>query len=125
MDASGNPVGPPVAGFVQAGNVIPQYDLAEVPNVGKRVFTNVDPNNFGPRLGFAFAPFDSGRLTLRGGYGVFYSRPSLVYLTNTINAPPTYAISPESGGCSGSFGRPFRPTAVARSIPRRSFPAYL
>src|SRR5207253_5353826 len=51
VDASGSPVGPPVGGFVQAGNVIPQYDLADVPNVGKRVFTSVDPNNFGPRVG--------------------------------------------------------------------------
>ncbi|MCA1603169.1 MAG: carboxypeptidase regulatory-like domain-containing protein, partial [Acidobacteria bacterium] len=41
VDASGNPVGPPVGGFVQAGNVIPQYDLADVPNVGRRVFTSV------------------------------------------------------------------------------------
>ncbi|HEY6046062.1 MAG TPA: TonB-dependent receptor, partial [Pyrinomonadaceae bacterium] len=79
VDASGNPIGPPIGGFVQAGNVIPQYDLADVPNVGKRVFTGVDPNNIGPRVGFAYAPFDSGRLTLRGGYGVFYSRSSLVY----------------------------------------------
>lgn len=93
VDASGNPVGPPVGGFVQAGNVIPQFDLADVPNVGKRIFTSVDPNNFGPRVGFAFSPFDSGRLTLRGGYGIFYSRPSATNITNTTNAPPTYAIS--------------------------------
>src|SRR5258705_4799059 len=39
VDASGNPVGPPVGGFVQAGNVIPQYDLADVPNAGLRTFT--------------------------------------------------------------------------------------
>ena len=51
VDANGNPVGPPAGGFVQAGNVIPKYDLAEVPNVDKRVFTNLDPNNFGPRIG--------------------------------------------------------------------------
>ena len=98
VDASGNPVGPPVGGFVQAGNVIPQYDLADVPNVGKRVFTSVDPNNFGPRLGFAYSPFDSGRLALRGGYGIFYSRPSTIHANNTINAPPTYAIRRSPAG---------------------------
>jgi hypothetical protein len=57
VDPSGNPVGPPVAGFVQAGNVIP-HDLAEVPMPQARL-PNADPNNFGPRLGFAFAPFAS------------------------------------------------------------------
>ena len=118
VDPSGNPVGPPVAGFVQAGNVIPQYDLAEVPNVGKRVFTNVDGNNFGPRLGFAFAPFDSGRLTLRGGYGVFYSRPSLVYLTNTVNAPPTYASSgSRPAGAVVFFDNPFTPLPSQDQFP--------
>ena len=117
VDASGNPVGPPVAGFVQAGNVISQYDLAEVPNVGKRVFTNVDGNNFGPRLGFAFAPFDSGRLTLRGGYGVFYSRPSLVYLTNTVNAPPTYASRRSSAGALVLFEDPFAPLPSQDQFP--------
>ncbi|HSE36819.1 MAG TPA: TonB-dependent receptor, partial [Blastocatellia bacterium] len=92
VDSRGNPIGPPIVGFVQAGNVIPQYDLREVPNVGKRVFTSVDPNNFGPRLGFAYSPFDSGRLAVRSGYGIFYSRPSTIYINATINSPPTYVI---------------------------------
>ncbi|MDX6306644.1 MAG: hypothetical protein QOI77_3613, partial [Blastocatellia bacterium] len=43
VDSTGLPVGPPVAGFVQAGNVIPQFDLPDVPNVGKRVLNSVDP----------------------------------------------------------------------------------
>jgi hypothetical protein len=38
---------------VQAGNVNHQYDLATVLNIGKRVLTSVDPNNFAPRVGFA------------------------------------------------------------------------
>lgn len=117
VDPSGDPVGPPVAGFVQAGNVIPQYDLAEVPNVGKRVFTNVDGNNFGPRLGFAFAPFASGRLTLRGGYGVFYSRSSLVYLTNTINAPPTYAERRSPAAAVVFLDDPFTPLPSQDQFP--------
>jgi hypothetical protein len=97
VDTAGNPVGPPAGGFVQAGNVIPQYDLPDVPNVGKRVFTSVDANNFGPRLGFAYSPFDSGRLAVRGGYGIFYSRPSAIHASNTINSPPTYALGRQAG----------------------------
>ncbi len=38
---AGVPQGPPVGGFVQAGNAIRQYDLAEVPNVGKRVLRSI------------------------------------------------------------------------------------
>ena len=116
-DASGNPVGPPIGGFVQAGNVIPQFDLAGVPNVGKRVFTSVDPNNFGPRVGFAYSPFDSGRLTLRGGYGIFYSRPSATILINTINSPPTYAIRRSTPGALVRLEDPFVPLPSQDQFP--------
>jgi hypothetical protein len=92
VDDRGNPVGPPVGGFVQAGNVIPQYDLPDVPNVGKRVVRSLDPNNFAPRLGFAYSPPASSRLVVRGGYGIFYSRTSSGPLQNGIQAPPTYVV---------------------------------
>lgn len=115
VDASGTPVGPPIGGFVQAGNVIPKYDLADVPNVGRRVFTGVDPNNFGPRVGFAYAP--SGSLTVRAGYGVFYSRPSLVYLTNTVNAPPTYAFRRSPAGAVVLLENPFAPLPSQDQFP--------
>ncbi len=42
-----------------------------------------DLNNFAPRLGFAFSPFDSNRLVVRGGYGIFFDRPSAAFI-NTI-----------------------------------------
>ncbi len=117
VDASGNPVGPPIAGFVQAGNVIPQYDLPEVPNVDKRVFTNFDWNNFGPRFGFAYAPLASGRLAVRGGYGVFYSRASLNYLTNTVNAPPTYAFRRSPADALVLLENPFAPLPSQDQFP--------
>jgi hypothetical protein len=117
VDAIGNPVGPPVGGFVQAGNVIPQYDLADVPNVGRRVFTGVDPNNFGPRVGFAYSPFDSGRLTLRAGGGVYYSRPSTIHINNTINAPPTYAIRRSPAGAPVRLEDPFAPLPSQDQFP--------
>ena len=82
----------PLAGFVQAGNVIPQYDLPDVPNVGKRVVRSIDPNNFAPRLGFAYSPFNSARLVLRGGYGIFYSRVSALHLSTAIQLPPNYIV---------------------------------
>ena len=92
VGSTGNPVGPPIGGFVQAGNVIPQYDLPDVPNVGKRIVRSIDPNNFAPRIGFAYSPLDSGRLVMRGGYGIFYSRISITHLLTAIQLPPNYIV---------------------------------
>ncbi len=89
---AGAAVGPPIGGYVQAGNVIPEYDVAGIPNVSKRVVNSIDPNNFAPRIGFAYSPLDSGRLVIRGGYGIFYSRTSFQYITLNVIAPPTYVF---------------------------------
>jgi hypothetical protein len=117
VDGSGNPIGPPIGGFVQAGNVIPQYDLADVPNVGKRLLNSVDPNNFAPRVGFAYSALDSGRLVVRGGYGIFYSRPSTAYIGIAINAPPMYTIRRSSSGATVPFADPFFPLPAQDQFP--------
>lgn len=114
VDASGNPIGPPNGGIVMAGNVIRQYDLPGVPKVSKSVLKSIDPNNFGPRFGFAWSPTDSGHLVLRGGYGIFYSRPSFIYLGLDFFAPPFYATFLSAGQ---NFASPF-PT----SLPENQFP---
>ena len=89
---SGVPQGPPLGGFLQAGNVIPQYDLPGVPNVDKRLVTGIDRNDFAPRLGFAYSPFASSKFVLRGGYGIFYSRGSAGPFNNGIQSPPSYIV---------------------------------
>lgn len=117
VDNNGNPVGPPVGGFVQAENVDPQSDLPEVPNVGKRLLTSIDPNNFAPRVGFAFSPLDSGRMVMRGGYGIFYSRPSTSYIATSMNAPPTYAVRRSPTGTPIAFADPFFPLPLQDQFP--------
>lgn len=63
-------------------------------NAGIRTdFINRDSNNFGPRFGVAWNPFDSKKLVIRGGYGMFYGRtPSIMVGTahsnNGINVSP-------------------------------------
>ncbi len=63
-----------------------------------------DKNNWGPRVGFAWSVLDSGRLSLRAGYGLYYdtviSETTLQFLT----APP-FAIQP-SVDCT-SIDNPF------------------
>src|SRR6266849_394194 len=80
VDGNGFPVGPPAAGIIEAGNALPQYSLPGVTRVGRRVLKSIDPNNFAPRIGLALSPLYSGRLAVRSGYGIFYSRPSFFYL---------------------------------------------
>src|SRR6266404_245408 len=104
VNSAGVPQGPPIGGFVQAGNVIAQYDLPEAPNVAKRVVNSIDPNNFAPRVGFAFSLLKSSRLVLRGGYGIFYSRGSSGPLNN-IQTPPTYLVGTRLA--PASLGDPF------------------
>ena len=85
--------GAPLGGIVQAGNPIAQYDLPDVPNVGKRVLKSIDPNNFAPRVGIAYSPFKSNRIVARAGYGLFYSRPSFQHLVNNMYLLPFYFIN--------------------------------
>ncbi len=49
----------------------------------KHTLNGHDLNNFAPRIGFAYKPFKDGSMVVRGGYGIFYDRPSGAFI-NTI-----------------------------------------
>jgi hypothetical protein len=114
VDSSGFPVGPPAAGIIEAGNALPQYSLPGVTRVGKHIVKSIDPNNLGPRIGLAWSPLASGRLAVRVGYGIFYSRQSFSYLALEYFAPPFFLVSDTSGQ---PFSNPF-----ATAPPDTSFP---
>ncbi|MEW6730376.1 MAG: TonB-dependent receptor [Acidobacteriota bacterium] len=97
LAVGGVPVGPPIGGFVQAENATSEFDAPGIPNVDKRVVRNFDSNNFAPRIGFAYSPLSSGRMVVRGGYGLFYSRTSFQYITLSVLVPPTYIFGVRVG----------------------------
>ena len=63
-----------------------QILLAKDSPIGK--LWSVDPNNFAPRLGFAWDVFGDGKTSLRGGYGLAYERNFGNVTFNVIQNPP-------------------------------------
>ena len=114
---NGNPIGPPVGGFVQAGNVISSFALASVAKGSKYVIRSIDPNNLAPRIGFAYSPAPSGRLIVRGGYGVYYSRATFAYASASAQLPPLFILGVRN---SAPFDTPF-----FKLPPQSQFPTFV
>jgi hypothetical protein len=105
------------------------YVESEKNGWGSDVIT-ADHNNFGPRFGFAYRPFNDNKTVIRGGYGVFYNiipvyigirqisltnTPFLLTETYEAGATPTLSLAnpfPGAGALSPNPGI----TAVNREI---------
>jgi hypothetical protein len=59
------------------------------------MFKNPSLKNFGPRFGFAWSPGSSGKTSVRGGFGVFFSPIDTTYLHDTVFRVPPFFVRPE------------------------------
>jgi len=70
-------------------------------------------DNFAPRVGFAWQPFSSNRLAVRGGGGYFYDRPNGIPVTESGHSNPPYAF----GAAQSTLETLSNPFVVPPTIP--------
>lgn len=118
----------PVNAFLVPSNVrnagfktIDTAIAASVKTNNKHTLNGQDLNNFQPRFGFAYSPLASGRLVFRGGYGIFFDRPSAAFM-NTVFSNYPFLREIEVTYPSGRV--PMR-TAFSQQDPELPFNRYL
>jgi hypothetical protein len=82
-------------------------------------------NTFSPRIGFAWQVLPTGQLVLRGGYGMYYSRPTgQTFFQTVFGAPFSLGrLNVGTANAAATFQDPFaQPFPTPASFPL--FPAY-
>src|SRR5207244_1964889 len=81
--------------------VIDQRKVMVAGNGGDAIISS-DKNNWGPRVGFAYAIDKSKHLVLRGGYGLLYTLDGVDYPPGVRNPPFTNSIGLNQNGFNTS-----------------------
>ncbi len=90
------PTAPP--GFVYPGDT----------GINKYGGVNVPYKDFAPRLGFAWSPFSSSKLSVRGGIGIYYNRSEEELALQTLLQPPfALGTNGASSISAPAFATPF------------------
>ncbi|HEV2246820.1 MAG TPA: carboxypeptidase regulatory-like domain-containing protein [Terriglobia bacterium] len=80
-------------------------------------------HDFGPRIGFAWSPGKSGKLSIRAGFGIYYNQSEEELTLNNLSAPPfsltDFGVS--LFGLVPSFGNPYASADGSVVIPN-AFP---
>lgn len=95
------------------------------PGINKYGGPNTHLHNFGPRVGFAWSPGNSGKWAVRGGFGIYYNRTEEELALQGLTNPPFSTTSTGVGAVGGSpsFASPFTgwcsgATPTACSVPQ-------
>ncbi len=77
-----------------------------------------DRNNIGPRLSFAWAPRDTNKTVVRGGYGIFYNRAMLRTLDDFILTSNTLRIDTNNDAAKALLAELKFPQVLSSGDPR-------